>query len=42
MVYVRAAVIRGTCYLAFWVVLIGIDLGDLVAGIFTAVAGHLA
>lgn len=36
MAYVRAAVIRGACYLAFWIVLIGTGGGDLVAGIFTA------
>ena len=41
MTYLRAAAIRGACYLAFWIVLIGTGVGDLVAGIFTAVAGHL-
>jgi multicomponent Na+:H+ antiporter subunit E len=36
MTDLRAAAIRGACYLAFWVVLIGVGAADLVAGVLTA------
>jgi multicomponent Na+:H+ antiporter subunit E len=36
MRFPRAAAIRGACYLAFWVVLMGTGPADLVAGVFTA------
>ena len=38
MAYVRAAVIRGACYLTFWIVLIGTGVSDIVAGVLTAAA----
>jgi len=38
MAYVRAAAIRGACYLAFWIVLIGTAPSDVAAGMLTAAA----
>jgi multicomponent Na+:H+ antiporter subunit E len=34
----HTAVLRGACFLAFWVVLIGLDPLDLAVGVFTAAA----
>lgn len=36
MNYVWPAALRGACYLAFWIVLIGADTSDVVAGVVTA------